>query len=153
MVKILEGAVAMNKLERVFALIFAEWLPGLPPRAKEWAAMALPWILIVLGVLGLLAWVSVSGLFGIALKTAGLSRDYPIVAAALFNIAVPILQLLAIAGGCYMLRRRRLGWRLAFSAILLGLLVNLVWFSPAGLVWDIILAYLLFQLKPYYPEG
>jgi hypothetical protein len=153
MVKILEGAEAMNSLERVFARFFAEWLPGLPPRVKEWAARVLPWVLIVLGALGLLAWMSVSGLFGAAVKTAGVSLAYPAFAAALFNILVPVLQLLAIAGGCYMLRRRHLGWRLAFYAILLGLFVNLVWLSPAGLVWDVVLLYLLFQLRHFYPEG
>lgn len=143
----------MTSLERIFARIFAEWLPGLPQSVKQWAARVLPWVIIVLAALGLLAWMSAAGLFGAAFKTAGMNRAYPAFAAALFNILVPVLQILAIAGGCYMLSRRRLGWRLAFYALLLGLFVNLVWLSPAGIVWDIVFAYLLFQLKPYYHGG
>ncbi len=142
----------MNSLERLFVRIFAEWLPGLPPSVKERAAGALPWVLIALGALGLLAWMSAVGLFG-AVKTAGARQAYTAFAAVLFNIAVPVTQLLAIAGGCYMLRGRRLGWRLAFYALLLSLLVNLIWLSLAGIVIDIVFAYLLLQLKPYYRAG
>ncbi|MDR7867381.1 MAG: hypothetical protein RIN56_11230 [Sporomusaceae bacterium] len=144
----------MNSLERLFGRFFADWLPGLPAGVRDWAAKILPWVVIVLGVLGLLAWLSVIGLFGAAtLKTAGFSRAFPSFAAAVFHILVPILQALAIAGGCFMLKRRRLGWVLAFYALLLGILMNLVWFNPAGLIWDFVFAYLLFQLKPYYREG
>jgi hypothetical protein len=144
----------MNSLERLFGRFFADWLPGLPANVKEWVAKILPWILIVLGVLGLLAWLSILGLFGAAtLKTVGISRAYPAFAAAIFHILVPVLQALAIAGGYYMLKRRRLGWVLAFWALLLGIIMNIIWFSLAGLVWDLILAYLLFQLKPYYRQS
>jgi hypothetical protein len=140
----------MNSLERLFARFFADWLPGLPPGVKEWAARVFPWVIIVLGVLGLLAWAGMTGPAGAVVKTAGLGRLFPAVAAALFNILVPLLHILAIAGGCYMVRRRRIGWRLAFCALLLGLAISLAWFSPAGIAWDIVFAYLLFQLKPYY---
>ncbi len=144
----------MNSLERLFGRFFADWLPGLPANAREWAAKILPWVIIVLGLLGLLAWLSVIGLFGAAtLKTAGLSHAFPSFAAAVFHVLVPTLQALAIAGGYFMLKRRRLGWTLAFYALLLGILMNLACFNPAGLVWDFVFAYLLFQLKPYYREG
>lgn len=144
----------MNSLERLLGRIFAGWLPALPLSVKEWAARILPWVIVVLGVLGLLAWVSAHGLFGAAAaKTLGTSRPFPAFAAALFNTLVPVLHVLTIAAGCYLLRWRRLGWRLALYALLLGLGINLVWFSPAGIAWDIVFAYLLFQLKPYYRLG
>jgi hypothetical protein len=144
----------MNSLERFFDKIFAGWLPGLPANAKDWAAKILPWLLIVLAALGLLSWLSVAGHFGAAaLGSTGIHYAYPAFAAVVFNILVPVQFVLAITGGYYMLRRRRLGWRLAFYALLLGLLVNLVWFSMAGLVWSLIFAYLLFQVKPYFRQG
>jgi len=143
----------MNSLEKIFARVFTEWLPGLPPSVKDRAARVLPWVIIVLGTLGLLAWMGATGLLGPAAKTAGISRTCPAFAAALLNILIPGLQLIAIAGGCYMLQRRRLGWRLAFYALLIGLIIDLFLLSPAGIVWDVVFAYLLFQLKPYYSKG
>ncbi len=144
----------MNNLERFFDRIFAGWLPGLPPNIKDGAAKILPWLLIVLAALGLLSWLSVAGLFSAAsLGAVGARYPYPAFAVTVFNVLVPIQLALAIASGGYMLQRRRLGWRLAFYALLLGLLVNLVWFSLAGLIWSLIFAYLLFQVKPYFRQG
>ncbi len=144
----------MNDLERFFDRIFTGRLPGLPTNVKDYAAKILPWLIIVLAALGLLSWLSVAGLFkAAALGALGAKYAYPAFAAAAFNILIPIELVLALAGGGYMLQRRRLGWRLAFYSLLLGLLVNLVWFSLAGLVWSLIFAYLLFQVKPYFRQA
>lgn len=143
----------MRSLERVFSRVFADWLPPLPAHVKYWAARIFPLVVIALGSLGVLAWLGVIGESGVAtLQTFGISRAFPVFAAAIFHVLVPILQLLAIAGGYHMLLRRRLGWRLAFYVLLLGLFINLIWFSLAGIVWNIAFAYLLFQLKHYYPK-
>lgn len=139
--------MAMNSLEKLFARFFADWLPGLPPGVKEWAARLFPWVLIILGGLGLLASLGAAG--PAAAQNAGLGRLLP-AAAVFFAVLVPSQQLLTFVAGCYMVRRRRIGWRLAFTALLLGLVVHLCWLSPAGLSGDIVCAYLLFQLKPYY---
>lgn len=137
----------MNGLEKMLGQVFVDWLPTLPSKSKDWVVRVLPWVMIVLGVLGLLGWLGVFGLFPISLKYLTLGQTF---AAVLFHILVPLLQVLTIAGGYFMLQRQRRGWRLAYYALLLSLVVNLFWFNLAGIVFNVIFAYLLFQIKPYY---
>lgn len=142
----------MNALEDLFGKIIAERLPPLSLAAKEWVVKILPWVLIVLGALGLLMWLGTVGLFGFAQTSgAGFQRHGPAVLAVfIIYILVPLLQLTAIGGGYLMLSRKRLGWLIAFYSLLFGLLVHLLYLSLIGLGLDIIFAYLLFQIRPYY---
>lgn len=137
----------MNSLEKMLGQVFVDWLPGLPTNIKDWVVKILPWVLIILGALGLVGWLGVLGLLPLSLKHLTLGQTF---AAVLFHLLVPILQVLTIAGGYFMLQRRRRGWALAFYALLLSFIVNLTWFNLAGIVFNLIFAYLLFQVKPYY---
>lgn len=145
----------MKALEELFGKIFADNLPPLPPAAREWVVKILPWVLVVLGALGFLAWLGAVGLFGHAQMSAlGFHRYAPsLFAALILYLFVPALQLLAIAGGYLMLGRKRLGWRIAFYSLVLGLVIHILSLSLGAIVINLIFAYLLYQIRPYYREN
>lgn len=142
----------MKALEELFGKIFVDSLPPLPAASREWVAKLLPWILLILGALGFLAWLSTIGLFGHGQMAAiGLSRyGSSFFAAIILYLFVPALQLLAIAGGYLMLGRNRLGWRIAFYSLVVGLALHILSLSLGGIIINLIFAYLLFQVRPYY---
>lgn len=144
----------MNALEELFGRIFADNLPPLPPAVREWVVKILPWIIIVLGALGLLAWLAAVGLFGHGQMAALSFHRYApsIFAAIILYLFVPLLQLLGIAGGYFMLGRKRIGWRIAFYSLILGLVIHILSISLGGIIVNLIFAYLLFQIRPYYRE-
>lgn len=142
----------MQALEKLFGKIFADNLPPLPPVAREWVVKILPWILIILGSLGFVAWLAAVGLFGHTQSAAlGFHRYAPsLFTAVILYLFVPLLQLLAVAGGYLMLGRKRLGWRIAFYSLVLGLVIHILSLSLGGIIVNLIFAYLLFQIRPYY---
>jgi hypothetical protein len=144
----------MNALEHLFGRLFVDKLPPLSPTVKEWVVKILPWVLIVLGALGLLMWLGTIGLFGAA-QTAAIGLQHyaaSFLTVLILYILIPLLQLTAIAGGYLMLSRKRLGWLIAFYSLLLGLIVHILYISLIGIILDLVFAYLLFQIRPYYRE-
>lgn len=144
----------MNNLEQKLDDLF-KTMPGLSPGAKATAAKAVPWIMIVFGGLGLLAWLStLRFFFGIA----GLVINF--IPGSMFSdafmliylIIAPVVEVMAVYGGYLMLSGRRKGWLLAFYALLIGLIPHLCSFSIMGIVLDVAFAYLLFQIKEFYME-
>jgi len=145
----------MNALEDQLAKIFLEKMPALSGSAKEMTVKFLPWVLIVLGALGLLAWLSAIGLFRFAsLVVMGLGhapgQAFSLFTALFLYILAPVMQALAVGGGYLMLSRSLTGWRIAFYSLLVSFIVHLAYLSIFGLFLDIVFAYLLFQTKEYY---
>lgn len=145
----------MNALEEQLAKIFREKLPEMSGNAKEMTVKYFPWVLMVLGALGLLAWLSTIGLFRFAsLVVMGVGHApgqvFSIFTALFLYVLAPVIQVLAISGGYMMLSRRLAGWRIAFYSVLVGFIVHVVYFSVFGLCLDLLFAYLLFQTREYY---
>jgi hypothetical protein len=145
----------MDNLENQLRKIFADKLPGLPDNIKEYVAKFLPWILIVFGCIGLLAWLSAIGLFGYASMVTygwahGSGRIMSMFSLLVLYLLAPIMQVLSITGGYLMLSRRLSGWRIAFYSVLVSFVIHLLYFSLFGFFWDFLFVYLLFQIRGYY---
>ena len=140
----------MGDLEKKIGDFFGN-LPGLSPAAKETAARYLPWVLIVLGVFGMLAWLSSIRFFFGVLGVAGyFGYVYPGPLFTVHMVLAPIAQIMVIYGGYLMLGRKLQGWRLVFYALLLGVVSHFLAASIFGLVIDFVCAYILFQVREFY---
>lgn len=142
----------MDGLEKKLNDFFLNKLPEMPQNAKEMAVKAVPWVLIVFGILGLLVWLSsISFLFGLSgLLAYSPGYTVPGVLMTISFLLAPIIQVMAVYGG-YLMRTRQLrGWRFAFYALLFGLVTHICSFSIIGILLDAVFAYLLFQIKAYF---
>lgn len=138
----------MNSLEQKLEDFFLGQLPGMSENKKQMAVKVLPWLIIVFGVLGALAWLSsLRFLFGFA---AGylMSNIFMLT----YFVLAPVMQALALYGGYLMMNKKRRGWRIALYSLLLGVISHICYLSILGLVVDFGFAYLLFQIKVYYME-
>ena len=135
----------MNELEVKLADLFGK-LPVLSPGGKQTAAKIFPWAAIVLGALGLVSWLGSMRMFfafsGMTGAAGGLMW--------LSWLAAPLIQLTAIGGGYLMLQKKYAGWRLVFYSLLVGAVVNLLSLMPLGLLFNLLFAYFLFQIREYY---
>lgn len=141
----------MNSLEQKLEDFFLGQLPGMSESKKQMAVKFLPWLIIVFGVLGTLAWLSsLRFFFGLV----GLAPGYFIsnIFMLIYFVLAPIMQALAVYGGYLMLNRKRRGWRIALYSLLLGVVSHICYLSILGLVIDFGFAYLLFQIRAYYTE-
>lgn len=140
----------MNGLEQQLSEFFRTKLPAMSSGAKETTVKVLPWVIIVLGILGILAWLQVLKMyfgFSAFMHAMGLGNDLLV----WFHLLLaPITSGLAVYGGFLMNNRRLAGWRLVFYSLLLGVLVHILNFSILGLIIDFACAYLLFQTQEYY---
>jgi hypothetical protein len=114
----------------------------LPERQRELFVLVLPWVdlvflpfhaLAVLVVIGLSAFVTLIG--RPSLLSAGIS------------LAVFVLTALALPG---LFQRKRRGWELHVYGAALGALSNLVHFSLIGLLMQVLVFWLAFQIKYRY---
>lgn len=138
----------MNELEVKLADLFGK-LPVLSPGGKQTAAKVFPWLAIVLGCLGIFSWLGSIRMFfafsGMAGAAGGMMW--------LSWIAAPLIQLAAIVGGYLMRQKNYAGWRLVFYSLLVGAVVNLLSLMPLGLLFNLLFAYFLFQIREYYIEN
>lgn len=138
----------MNSLEKKLEDFFIRQLPGMSESKKQMAVKFLPWLIIVFGVLGAMAWMSsLRFFFGFA---AGylMSNTFMMI----YVVLAPVMQALAVYGGYLMLNKKRRGWRIALYSLLIGVVSHICYLSLLGLVIDFGFAYLLFQIKAYYME-
>lgn len=144
----------MNSLEQKLDDLFCNKMPGLPGNVKETAAKVVPWIVIVFGGLGFLAWLSsLRFYFGFAgFMRHMIGYALPDLFTVVYLVVTPIVQVMAIYGGYLMLSRQRKGWRLALYTLVLGLILHVFSFVILGIIFDFAFAYLLFQIKEYYGE-
>ena len=146
----------MTKLEQILSDLFVDKMPPLSETFKNNSAKFLPWIFIVFGVIGLLSMVSILGLFTAASTlTAGATGILAVHSRSVFDLVLiylisPVLQLLTILAGYWMVNKEYRGWYLALISTLLEFLINLLHFSFIGLLFSFLFAYLLFQIREYY---
>ncbi len=143
----------MDVLEQKLSEVFGN-LPPLSPSARQMATKVVPWVLIVLGVLGMLAWLStISVFFGIM----GVASHFGVMGPGLLMIVhlilAPIVQVLVLYGAYLMLSKRRQGWRIVLYALVFGVVTHLLAISILGLILDCVFGYLLFQIREFYIEA
>jgi small-conductance mechanosensitive channel len=144
----------MSGLEQKLDDFFLNKMPKLPADRKETVANVLPWIMIVFGGVGFLAWLSsLRFFFGFAgYMQHGAGYGFPDVFTLIYLVIAPIVQAMAVYGGYLMLSRQRKGWCIALYALLIGFIPHIFSFSILGICLDVVFAYLLFQIKEYYGE-
>ncbi len=140
----------MGNLEQKIGELFGN-LPPMSQNARETTAKVLPWVVIVLGVLGLFAMVSMLKMaFGFmgAMHLAGyMGSSFYVWITVILGMAVSVLQ---IYGGYLMLSRKRLGWLINFYGLLFGFVNCVVAVSIFGLIINILVGYLLFQIRDMF---
>lgn len=144
----------MDSLEQKMNEIFIERLPGLPVTMKETVAKIYPWIMIIFGVLGLLAWLyPVRFFFGsYGLYPSMYSQGFFHLFMMAYYVITLIVQVMVIYGGYLMINQQYKGWRIAFYALLIGCISHLLSFSFFGVAVDVLFFYLLFQIKDYFQD-
>lgn len=143
----------MNDLEQKLADLFVNKMPGMSPGAKETAVKVVPWIMIVFGVLGFLAWLSAMRWFFFgytALMGRALGHAFPDIFTLIYFILSPVVEVMVVYGGYLMLNKKQKGWRIALYALLIGIIPHLAYFSILGLFLDVLFAYILFQIQEYF---
>lgn len=144
----------MDSLEQKMNEIFIGRLPALSVKMKETVVKLYPWIMMIFGVLGLLAWLSsIKYFFGFY----GLFPHFYIhgffdIFMLVYYVIAPIVQVMAIYGGYLMMSRQYKGWRIALYALLIGFISHILYFSFFGVAVDVLFAYLLFQIKDYFQD-
>ena len=148
----------MGELERMLSAFFLEKMPPLSDGVKNGAVKYLPWAMMILGALGLLAMISILGMFNFAsMVTVGAVGRAAMHALSIFDmlflyVVAPLIQAANILAGYWMLNRQRRGWQLALVALLLGFFNSIIHFSLFGLALNFFFTYLLFQIKDQYSE-
>lgn len=148
----------METLQELLGKLFNDNLPPLPSSLKDSIAKFFPWMIIIFGILGLLTTLSLLGIFSatMAITTGFAAADMKMllstVSLFLLCAVAPVLQLLAILSGYWMLKRQVRGWRLALLTTFIGFIVHLFSFSLSGVIINLILLYLLFQIREYYTQ-
>ena len=146
----------MDELERILSQLFLDKMPPVSENVKNGAVKYLPWAMIILGALGLLAVISIVGMFKFSsLVTQGAVGQVVMPTLSVFDLLIvyivaPVTQVANIVAGYWMLGRQLRGWRLALLALLLGLISNLINFSLFGLLLNFFFTYLLFQIRNQY---
>lgn len=140
----------MNSLEQWLQDLFVGKLPSMPGGAKETTAKVLPWVVIVLGCLGLFGWVAslqlLLSVFGLAHYAGAISSFLVII----HLIIAPIAAILGIYGGYLMLSRQRKGWQMVFYSLLIGFVSTVLSLSVVGVIFNFAFGYVLFQIKELY---
>jgi len=146
---------ASVSLEETLDLYFGRKAPAMPPNVKELLVRFAPWVTLVLLLITLPAVLVVLGLGTLAaplgfLVGSGYSVGYGIsytVAILILGITV-VLEAMSIPG---LLKRSRQGWRLAYYAVLVNVVGNLIGLDIVGaLVSALVGFYILFQIRPLY---
>lgn len=145
----------MGELDKLISSLFQERLPPLSPGAKHSAVRTLPWLFIIFGALGLFAVLSsIISLSFTSMLAMGIGQvmgmSIPALGFIMIYLFTPLMQLLSITGGYYMLRRKYLGWQLAVLATYLSLFAHILYLSTVGLIFDVLFLYLLYQIRDRY---
>jgi hypothetical protein len=129
-------------------------LPAAPPGLLNGYMRYYPWVMIVLGVLGVLVFL-LPLIIGTALSPVFLLLGGPSGVTAggalLLALVVAIIgSAVEVVSGYLMLKRRLTGWWLLAFGLVLSFLTNLFGRSIISLVVVLLIAYIHLQVKPNY---
>lgn len=128
-------------------------LPAAPEGLLNGYVRWIPWVAIIFGVLELILFVILGGIFTLisALFVLGGSEGMSFIAGTFFSIAKYIvLAALEIVGGYWMLQQRLTGWWIFAIGIILNVLFSLLTLNIFGLLIGLAIAYVHVQVKPRY---
>jgi len=146
----------MTRLEDILSALLHDKMPTISDNFKNKAVKFLPWIIIFFGVIGLMAIVSILGIFSataaLAVSATGVMAMHflTVYDLIIMYVLAPLSSLLAILSGYWMLNRQLRGWRLALIFSLLGFLIHVLHISIFGILLNLFFIYLLFQIREYY---
>lgn len=140
----------LKKLDKFLEDLFVKKAPALPKGGKEWLVKALPWLMLIFGLMALPNLFSVLG-FGMAGVPFWMMGKYTsrVFTGFLFSLTQTALSLLAVS---FLFKKAKKGWQLLFWAMLVGIINTLFYFSPGGLLMMAVSLYFLYQIKSYYKK-
>jgi len=128
-------------------------LPAAPENLVDGYVRWAPWVAIVFGLLGVLAFLLLSALSTVMLPilalfgAAGIHAGGTALIESLLGIVICVLE---IAGGVMMLQRRELGWWILAFGLAIGILTNLLHVAVLTLVLTLLIAYVHIEARPQY---
>ncbi|MBP2626755.1 MAG: hypothetical protein H6Q68_1466 [Firmicutes bacterium] len=146
----------MTKLEDILGTLLHDKMPRISNNLKSIAVRFLPWIIIFLGVIGLISITLVLGIFStaaaVAVSTTGTMTMHFLTSYDLILLYVlsPLSSILAILSGYWMLNQQLRGWRLALLSSMLGFIIHVLHINILGIALNLFFIYLLFQIREYY---
>lgn len=143
--------VTFSQLETQLELYLVKKAPALPLKIKEFIVKFSPWLIVILMLLLLPAFLAVFGfgtLFLGASYLGGVTTGFFYTLSLVGTGAVLILEGVAVPG---LFKRRLSAWRLIYYATLLNTILSLLQGNIIGtLISTLISLYILFQIKSYY---
>ncbi|UBM58379.1 hypothetical protein LAG90_16365 [Marinilongibacter aquaticus] len=135
----------MDQIESILTPIFTTKSPvQLPETWREGLVKYIPWIMLILAPLSLLA----IGLGGLSYALDLFSGHFLRSLGMIFSIVAMVVDLLAIKP---LFDKSRKGWKLLLLGYVLTLISNILSFSFVGLVLGFLIGgFFLFQIKTYY---
>ncbi len=142
----------MEQMEQFFKTYLHDKAPfHFPPNVKEFLVKFGPWItlvVLVLSIPALLAALRLAAIFmPVVAMSAVRSGGFGIIG-LIFSLASLALEGFALPG---LFARKMQGWRLAYYAVLVSTLGNLLSGDIIGAILGIVISmYVLFEIKDYY---
>lgn len=144
----------LRSVESSLGKLISEKLPALAPPARQSLAQYIPWVYIVFGALGLIAWLAALGVVAIAtgmLAGLGIAGYAPFWLGPVgYYVFIPGTLVLGVIGGVLMLSRQAMGWYLVFLSELIDLTLNVLGLQFVSILFTAVLVYILFQIREYY---
>lgn len=144
----------LSNVESRLGKLISEKLPALAPPARESLARFIPWVYIVFGALGLIAWLAALGALAAAtgmLTGLGIAGYAPFWLGPLgLYVLIPGTLVLGVVGGVMMLSRQAMGWYLVFLSELIDLVLSALGLQFVNILFSAVLVYLLFQIREHY---
>lgn len=126
-------------------------LPELPKDVRDFLVLAVPWVALIGGIIGVAVTLVGFGVFTFLaplafLSGAGADAGQGILA-VLLGLVASILMLMAFPG---LSKHKATGWRYIFYSEVVYLLGQILSISLGGIVMALIGFYLLYQIRAYY---
>lgn len=128
-------------------------LPVAPENLVNTYVRWAPWVAIVFGILGVIAFLLLSLLSTVLLPIFALGGASGIHAggmALIESLVGIVVSVLDIVGGVLMLQRRELGWWILAFGITIGMLTDLLHVAVLTLAITLLIAYLHIEARPQY---
>lgn len=143
----------MNPVEQPLVDLFSKF-PVFPTDIKNVIRKVLPWILIVIGVFSILAWLVLIGISGLSIGLSAITSSMPRYLGDIGTyVIMPIQALLALAGGVFIFQGKKSGWDYAVYYEILSILIAILTFSIFSILWSFLWLWCIFQIREYFVDN